>query len=72
MSAAAFPKATELDPKFGLAWAGMAARPEALATSQAEKYIQLAYANIDSMTERERYRTRGLYFVLTRRPAEMR
>ena len=61
-----FRKATELDPKFGLAWAGMASVSRSLGDDQqAEKYIQLAYANIDSMTERERYRTRGLYFVLT-------
>ena len=61
-----FTKATDLDPKFGLAWAGMASTSRSLGDDQsAEKYIQLAFKNIDSMTERERYRTRGLFFVLT-------
>jgi tetratricopeptide (TPR) repeat protein len=61
-----FRKSTEIDPKFGLGWAGMASASRSLGDErQAEKYIQVAYANIDSMTERERYRTRGLYFVLT-------
>jgi tetratricopeptide (TPR) repeat protein len=61
-----FTKATDLDPKFGLAWAGMASASRSLGEDQqAEKYIKAAYANIDSMTERERYRTRALYFVLT-------
>ena len=61
-----FTKATDLDPKFGLAWAGMASASRSLGDDEhAKRYIELAYANIDSMTERERYRTRGLYFVLT-------
>src|ERR1019366_3810420 len=32
---------------------------------EAEKYIKVAIGNIDHMTERERYRTRGFYYLLT-------
>jgi len=60
-------KALELDPNLGRAYTGLAAvsmnlhQPE-----QAEKYFQLAMAKIDRMTERERYRTRGLYYLFLR------
>ncbi|MFX0145579.1 MAG: tetratricopeptide repeat protein, partial [Candidatus Hodarchaeota archaeon] len=57
--------AVELDPKFGLAYAVMASASRNLGRSQdAEKYIKLAIAHIDRMTERERYRTRGFYYLL--------
>ena len=60
-----FSKAVDLDPKFGLAYAGMASASRSLGQNQdADKYIKLAIANIDGMTERERYRTRALYYVL--------
>ena len=36
---------------------------------EAEKYFQLALARIDRMTERERYRTRGSYFLAVRNNA---
>ena len=43
----------------------MASASRNLGRSQdAEKYIKLAIANIDRMTERERYRTRGFYYLL--------
>jgi tetratricopeptide (TPR) repeat protein/predicted Ser/Thr protein kinase len=61
----AFSKAVELDPKFGLAYAGLAVVSRNLGQQQdAEKQIQLAISNIDHMTERERYRTRGFYYLL--------
>ena len=31
----------------------------------AEKYIKEAVRHLDGMTERERYRTRGLFFMVT-------
>jgi tetratricopeptide (TPR) repeat protein len=62
----AFAKAAQLDPGFARAYSGMAAvsgnmrRPE-----DSEKYIKLALQNIGHMTERERLRTRGLYYLRT-------
>ena len=58
-----FQKASQLDPNFARAYAGMAGmswnlnRPD-----DAEKYLKLAMEHVDRMSERERYRTRGLYY----------
>jgi serine/threonine protein kinase/tetratricopeptide (TPR) repeat protein len=61
-----FQKATELDPKFARAYTGMAAMAQNLGRQQdAEKYMKLAMEHVDSMTERERYRNRGLYDLST-------
>jgi serine/threonine protein kinase/tetratricopeptide (TPR) repeat protein len=60
----AFTKATELDPNFALAYSGMAAMAGNLGKQQdADRYIKLAMQHEDRMTERERYRTRGLYYA---------
>jgi eukaryotic-like serine/threonine-protein kinase len=59
-----FSKASELDPNFARAYAGMAAAAGNLGQTQdAEKYAKLAMAHVDRMTERERYRVRGLYYI---------
>ena len=59
--------ATQLDPDFGRAFAGLAAMEANLGRRQdAEKYYRLALAHIDRMTEREKYRTRGGYYLLIR------
>ncbi|HLZ92212.1 MAG TPA: protein kinase [Candidatus Acidoferrum sp.] len=59
-----FSKAAELDPNFARAYSGMSATYGNLGrTSEAEKYAKLAIQHIDSMTERERYRLRGLYYL---------
>jgi serine/threonine protein kinase/tetratricopeptide (TPR) repeat protein len=61
-----FQKATELDPKFGIAYQGIASMLFNLGKRQeAEKYINEALRHLDSMTERERYSTRGLYYMVT-------
>ena len=61
-----FQKAAELDPKFARAYTGMAAMAQNLGRPQdAEKYMKLAMENVDRMTERERYRNRGLYYLST-------
>ena len=61
-----FSRAVEVDPNFGLAYAGMAVASKAQGQQQdAEKYIRLALGHLDRMTERERYRTRGFYYALT-------
>jgi tetratricopeptide (TPR) repeat protein len=61
-----FSKAAELDPKFARAYSGMAAMAQNLGRPKdAEKYIKLAMEHVDRMTERERYRNRGLYYLST-------
>jgi tetratricopeptide (TPR) repeat protein len=60
---ASFSKAAELDPNFARAYVGMASTYGNLNRQQdAEKYFKLALAHVDRMTERERSRTRGLYY----------
>ena len=61
-----FQKAAELDPKFARAYTGMAAMSQNLGKTQdAEKYMKMAMEHVDRMTERERYRNRGLYYLST-------
>jgi tetratricopeptide (TPR) repeat protein len=61
-----FSKAVALDPNFGLGYAGMASASRNLDRLQdAEKYITEAVRHLDGMTERERYRTRGLFYMVT-------
>jgi tetratricopeptide (TPR) repeat protein len=61
-----FSSAVELDPDFGLAYAGMAIASRNLDRQQdAEKYVTEAVRHLDGMTERERYRTRGLFYMVT-------
>jgi len=59
-----FTKAAELDSNFARAYAGMAATSRSLGNAQdAQKYIKLALTHVDRMSERERYRIRGLYYL---------
>ena len=61
-----YSKAVELDPKFGIGYQGMAVASRGLDRQQdAEKYIKQALEQVDGMTERERYRTRALYYGIT-------
>jgi serine/threonine protein kinase/tetratricopeptide (TPR) repeat protein len=61
-----FSRAAELDPSFARAYAGEAAVAGNLGRLQdAEKYAKLAMEHVDRMTERERYRIRGLYYLRT-------
>jgi len=58
-----FQKAAELDPKFARAYTGMAAMALNLGRpTDAVKYMNLAMEHVDRMTERERFRNRGLYY----------
>jgi tetratricopeptide (TPR) repeat protein len=62
-----FAKSVSLDSNFGLGHAGMAIASYNLDRMQdAEKYIREAVRHLDGMTERERYRTRGLFYFITR------
>jgi tetratricopeptide (TPR) repeat protein len=61
-----FSNAIALDPNFARAYGGMASAYGNLGKTQdAEKYVKLAMAHVDRMTERERYRVRGLYYFET-------
>jgi tetratricopeptide (TPR) repeat protein len=61
-----FSRAAELDPSFARAWAGMAGTSGNLNRPQdAEKYAKLALEHVDRMTERERFRIRGVYYMRT-------
>ncbi|MEZ5289620.1 MAG: protein kinase [Vicinamibacterales bacterium] len=63
---AAFERATSLDPNFGLAYAGMAIASANMGQPQeAGAYVKEAMRHVDRMTERERFRTRGLFYYLT-------
>jgi tetratricopeptide (TPR) repeat protein len=61
-----FEKAAQLDPKFARPYTGMAAMAQNLGRPEdAVKYMKLAMEHMDSMTERERYRNRGMYYFIT-------
>lgn len=61
-----FSNALVLDPNFARAYGGTASAYGNLGKTQdAEKYVKLAMAHVDRMTERERYRVRGLYYYAT-------
>jgi len=61
-----FQKAAKLDPKFARAYTGMAAMAQNLGRSKdAVDYMKLAMEHVDRMTERDRYRNRGLYYLTT-------
>jgi hypothetical protein len=61
-----FSKSVDLDPNFGLADAGKAIASRNLGDQQdAEKFIKESIKHIDRMTERERYRTRGMFYFVT-------
>ena len=58
-----------LDPDLGRAYSGLAAQYTNLArTADAEANYQQALARIDRMTDREKFRTRGSYYLFARKP----
>jgi eukaryotic-like serine/threonine-protein kinase len=66
-----YSKAVAEDPNLGRAYAGMAVMYSNLGKSEdAEKYYKLALARIDRMTDREKYRTRSGYYLVTRNQAK--
>ncbi len=61
-----FSEAIKLDPDFGPAYSGMAANAGSLGRQQdAVKYLKLALEHENRMTDRERYRIRGQYYLNT-------
>jgi len=66
-----YEQATKLDPDMGRAYAGYAVASMNLGRkSDADKYYRKALTHIDRMTDREKYRTRGGYFLLRGEPAK--
>jgi tetratricopeptide (TPR) repeat protein len=62
-----FATAVELDPRFGIAYTSLAAALRNLGRQQdAEKYLNESLKYLDEMTERERYSTRGYFYLATR------
>src|SRR3954469_18287535 len=59
-------QAVKIDPKFGVGYQLLAVASRNLGNQQeAENYIKDAIRYVDTMTERERYSTRGFYYRLT-------
>ena len=66
-----YQNALQLDPAFGRAYAGLAVCYLDLnQTEEARKYYEKAFSLIDRMTDREKYRTRGGYYLLVRNYAK--
>jgi len=64
-----YQQAIQIDPNLGRAYAGLAAVSANMHRhNDAEKYYQLALAHIDRMSDREKYRTRGGYYLAIREP----
>jgi len=62
-----YQKALDLDPNLGRAYAGLAAVENNRGRrADSEKYYKQALARIDRMSDREKFRTRGGYYLLTR------
>ena len=62
-----YQRAITQDPQMGRAYAGLAVAYRNLGHGEeAEQYFNLAISKIDRMTERERYRTRGAYYLFKR------
>ena len=61
-----FQKAADLDPRFARAYTGMAAMDRNLGKPEdAVKYMKIAMEHMNDMTDRDRYRNRGLYYLTT-------
>jgi eukaryotic-like serine/threonine-protein kinase len=62
-------KALQFDPELGRAYVVLAVVYNNMKQpQQAEKYFQLALSKIDTMSEREKYRTRSAYYLVARKP----
>ena len=62
-------KALQFDPELGRGYVVLAVVYNNMKQAQpAEKYFQLALSKVDSMSDREKYRTRAAYYLVTRKP----
>ena len=63
----AYSRSTQLDPQLGRAFAGEAVILANMGRKdEAEQDFKLALSKIDRMTDREKYRTRGAYYLMER------
>jgi serine/threonine protein kinase/tetratricopeptide (TPR) repeat protein len=61
-----YSRAVELDPKFGLGYAGLGHMSRNLGNlADAEKYMKQALSHLEGVTERERFAIRGSYYIVT-------
>ena len=68
---AQYQEAIRLDSEFGRAYSGLAALySNTNRRDEAVKYYQVAMSHTDRMTEREKFRTRGGYYLLVRNSAK--
>ncbi len=68
---AQYQKALKLDPDLGRAYAGMGVIENNRGRHQeADQYFQQAMAHVGRMSEREKYRTRGAYYLVVTRDAD--
>jgi tetratricopeptide (TPR) repeat protein len=66
---AAYIEATKFDPEFGRGYSSAAtAANNANKRDQAQKYYDLAMQKLDRMTDREKFRTRGQFYLFSRNP----
>ena len=66
-----FKETIRLDPDMGRAYSGAAAQMANLGRSdEAEQFYKQALSRIDRMTDREKYRTRGGYYLFARKAPE--
>jgi len=62
-------KALQFDPEMGRAYVVLAVVYNNMKQpQQAEKYFNLALSKIDHMSDREKYRTRGSFYLVARKP----
>ncbi len=68
-AARGYRRAVELDPNMGRAYAGLAAVYQNQGKhEEAKKTFEDALARLERMSDREKFRTRGLYYVTVRKP----
>ncbi|MEZ5421236.1 MAG: protein kinase [Vicinamibacterales bacterium] len=66
---AQYQETLRLDPDLGRAYSGLAAQYTNLGrTADAEANYEQALARLDRMTDREKFRTRGSYYLFARKP----
>jgi len=66
-----YQEAIQRDPDLGRAYSGLAAQyANTGRTADAEKYYNEALTRIDRMTAREKFRTRGSYYLFARKTPE--
>ena len=59
-----FLEAVRLDPQMGRAWSGLAVVEQNRGrNAEADRYFEKALAHVDRMSEREKYRSRSVYYL---------